>query len=58
MPRSRILVAFIVLLLLLPRASFAQSVQGEMLPQDPLAHTTFYAPGAPVRGWLGARLSF
>ena len=24
----------------------------------PLAHTTFYAPGAPARGWLGARLTF
>lgn len=30
------------------------AVNGEF----PLAHTTFYAPGAPVRGWLGARLSF
>ena len=30
------------------------AVNGEF----PLAHTTFYAPGAPARGWLGARLSF
>jgi hypothetical protein len=30
------------------------AVNGEF----PLAHSTFYAPGAPVRGWLGARLTF
>ena len=30
------------------------AVNGEF----PLAHTTFYAPGAPVRAWLGARISF
>jgi len=30
------------------------AVNGEF----PLAHTTFYAPGAPVRVWLGARLNF
>lgn len=30
------------------------AVNGEF----PVAHTTFYAPGTPVRGWLGARLTF
>ena len=24
----------------------------------PVRHSTFYAPGAPIRGWIGTRLSF
>ena len=24
----------------------------------PLVHSTFYAPGAPIRGWIGTRFTF
>ena len=24
----------------------------------PVRHSTFYAPGAPIRGWMGTRLTF
>jgi hypothetical protein len=45
-------------------AGFTQSGQFVARPfpavngEFPLAHTTFVAPGAPIRAWLGLRARF
>jgi hypothetical protein len=30
------------------------AVNGEF----PIRHSTFYTPGAPIRGWIGTRFTF